>query len=102
VEREKREVSDFLCLEPQSNYMADESDAPARRKRGGGTLAVSLNLARAATEIPEVTAPRRTIRDKVFQRKWGPRGHKALACRALRGKFLRSDRLAECEAISLY
>ena len=99
VEREKGKFRTFLCVALR-NYMADESDRARAQKRGGGKHLLSLDFARAETEISRMPAARENP-DKLFQRQWALEVIKR-SLQALRAEFLASDRLAEFEAISLY
>jgi RNA polymerase sigma-70 factor (ECF subfamily) len=99
VEREKGKFRTFLCVALR-HYMADENDRARARKRGGGKLPLSLDFARAETEISRVPAAKDDP-EKLFQRQWALEVIKR-SLQALRSEFLASDRLAEFEAISLY
>jgi len=99
VEREKGKFRTFLCVALR-HYMADENDRARAQKRGGGRAPISLDFARAETEISRVPAAKDDP-DKVFQRQWALEVIKR-SLQALRAEFLASDRLAEFEAISLY
>jgi RNA polymerase sigma-70 factor (ECF subfamily) len=99
VEREKGKFRTFLCVALR-NYMADESDRARAQKRGGGKPMLSLDFARAETEISRMPAAKENP-DKLFQRQWALEVIKR-SLQALRAEFLASDRLAEFEAISLY
>jgi RNA polymerase sigma-70 factor (ECF subfamily) len=99
VEREKGKFRTFLCVAVR-HYMADEYDRAHARKRGGGRSPLSLDFARAETEISRVPAAKDDA-DKYFQRQWALEVIKR-ALHALREEFQASDRLAEFEALSLY
>ena len=99
VEREKGKFRTFLCVALR-HYMADEYDRSIAQKRGGGRTPLSLDFARAETEISRVPAGKDDP-DKYFQRQWALEVIKR-ALQALRAEFQASDRLAEFEAISLY
>ena len=99
VEREKGKFRTFLCVALR-NYMADENDRARARKRGGGRSLLSLDFARAETEISRMPAAKDEP-EKMFQRQWALEVIKR-SLQALRAEFLASDRLAEFEAISLY
>jgi len=99
VEREKGKFRTFLCVALR-HYMADEYDRAGALKRGGGRTLLSLDFARAETEISRVPAAKDDP-DKFFQRQWALEVIKR-ALQALRSEFQASDRLAEFEAISLY
>ena len=99
VEREKGKFRTFLCVALR-HYMADESDRARARKRGGGKPLLSLDFARAETEISRMPAAKDDP-EKLFQRQWALEVIKR-SLQTLRAEFLASDRLAEFEAISLY
>ena len=99
VEREKGKFRTFLCVALR-NYMADENDRARAQKRGGGKSPLSLDFARAETEISRMPAAKDDP-EKLFQRQWALEVIKR-SLQALRAEFLASDRLAEFEAISLY
>jgi len=99
VEREKGKFRTFLCVALR-HYMADEGDRARAQKRGGGKAPLSLDFARAETEISRVPAAKDDP-DKYFQRQWALEVIKR-SLQALRAEFQASDRLAEFEAISLY
>jgi RNA polymerase sigma factor (sigma-70 family) len=99
VEREKGKFRTFLCVALR-HYMADENDRARAKKRGGGKPPLSLDFARAETEISRVPAAKDDP-EKLFQRQWALEVIKR-SLQALRAEFLASDRLAEFEAISLY
>ena len=99
VEREKGKFRTFLCVALR-HYLADEYDRASAQKRGGGRSPLSLDFARAETEISRVPASKDDP-DKGFQRQWALEVIKR-ALQALRAEFQASDRLAEFEAISLY
>jgi len=99
VEREKGKFRTFLCVALR-HYMADENDRARARKRGGGRSLLSLDFARAETEISRMPAAKDEP-EKMFQRQWALEVIKR-TLQALRAEFLASDRLAEFEAISLY
>jgi RNA polymerase sigma-70 factor (ECF subfamily) len=99
VEREKGKFRTFLCVALR-HYMADEYDRARAQKRGGGRSPLSLDFARAETEISRVPAAKDDA-DKYFQRQWALEVIKR-ALHALREEFQASDRLAEFEAISMY
>ena len=99
VEREKGKFRTFLCVALR-HYMADEYDRARAQKRGGGRSPLSLDFARAETEISRVPAAKDDA-DKYFQRQWALEVIKR-ALHALREEFQASDRLAEFEALSMY
>ena len=99
VEREKGKFRTFLCVALR-HYMADEYDRVSAQKRGGGRRPLSLDFARAETEISRVPAAKDDP-ERYFQRQWALEVIKR-ALQALRAEFEASDRLAEFEAISLY
>ena len=99
VDREKGKFRTFLCVALR-NYMADENDRARAQKRGGGKSPLSLDFARAETEISRMPAAKDDP-EKLFQRQWALEVIKR-SLQALRAEFLASDRLAEFEAISLY
>ena len=99
VEREKGKFRTFLCVALR-HYMADENDRARARKRGGGRSLLSLDFARAETEISRMPAAKDDP-ERLFQRQWALEVIKR-SLQALRAEFLASDRLAEFEAISLY
>lgn len=99
VEREKGKFRTFLCVALR-HYIADENDRARAKKRGGGRAPLSLDFARAETEISRIPAAKDDP-EKVFQRQWALEVIKR-SLQALRAEFLASDRLAEFEAISLY
>lgn len=99
VEREKGKFRTFLCV-ALKHYMADENDRARALKRGGGRAPLSLDFARAETEISRVPAAKDDP-DRVFQKQWALEVIKR-ALQALRAEFQAAGRLAEFEAISLY
>ena len=99
VEREKGKFRTFLCVALR-HYMADEKDRARAQKRGGGKAPLSLDFARAETEMSRIPAAKDDP-EKSFQRQWALEVIKR-SLQALRAEFQASDRLAEFEAISLY
>jgi RNA polymerase sigma factor (sigma-70 family) len=99
VEREKGKFRTFLCVALR-HYMADENDRARAQKRGGGKPLLSLDFARAETEITRMPAAKDDP-ERLFQRQWALEVIKR-SLQTLRAEFLASDRLAEFEAISLY
>ena len=99
VERDKGKFRTFLCVALR-HYMADQYDRAIARKRGGGRPLLSLDFARAETEISRMPVAKDEP-EKLFQRQWALEVIKR-SLQALRAEFLASDRLAEFEAISLY
>ncbi|HEX7896557.1 MAG TPA: sigma-70 family RNA polymerase sigma factor, partial [Planctomycetota bacterium] len=77
--------------------VADGRDRDRALKRGGGRAPLSLDFARAETEIAASPAPA----DRAFERQWALEVIKR-ALQALRAEFQASDRLAEFEALHLY
>lgn len=95
VDRAKGSFRAFLRAALR-HYVADDRDRERAQKRGGGRAPLSLDFARAETEIartPEEPP------ERAFERQWAQEVLKR-ALQALRAEF--RDRPAEFEALHLY
>ncbi len=99
VDRARGKFRTFLVVALQ-HYLADEHDRERAQKRGGGLHPLSLDFARAETEILRQPAASETP-ERLFQRRWALEVIKT-ALQKLREEFKSSDRLTEFEALHLY
>lgn len=95
VDRGKGTFRAFLCAALR-HYVADDRDRGRALKRGGGRVPLSLDFARAETEIARAPAE---PPERAFERQWA---HEVIkrALQALRAEF--KDRPDEFEALHLY
>jgi RNA polymerase sigma factor (sigma-70 family) len=97
VDRAKGSFRSFLRAALR-HYVADVRDRERAQKRGGGRPVLSLDFARAETEIARTPSE---APERAFERQWALEVLKR-ALQALRAEFGASGRLAEFETLHVY
>jgi RNA polymerase sigma-70 factor (ECF subfamily) len=99
VDRGRGKFRTFLRV-ALDHFLADEHDRAHAQKRGGGKPALSLDFAKAETEVSREPATDEAP-DRLFQRQWALEVIKR-SLQALRAEFEASGRQAEFEALHHY